>query len=137
MGNRTGQVQVLRDKCIAKYGKASNKKLEGYIQDWMDVSNQETGYLPGLDPDNNVTQLEEIVKECHQCKELDGNCTLSQLLRNMAALETLLQLLEANNNTKKADETLEFIKENYGNYYMLKEFTNRICDGKWHTELGV
>jgi len=132
----TSRARELNQKYTKKYTNASDETLHKYMQKWMDQQNAESGYLPGLNSESNVTKLAEIIKECRKCTSHNGNCSISHLLRNMAATEYMLQLLE-HNNPKKADEMLSFLEDNYGNYLLVKEFTERICDESWHKNLGV
>jgi len=132
----TKKARELHFKYTKRYSKASDAELHKYMQKWMDQQNAESEHLPGLNRECNVTKLAEIIKECGKCTSYNGNCSISHLLRNMAATEYMLQLLETN-NPKKADEMLEFLEKNYGNYLLVKEFTKRICSRSWHRQLGV
>ena len=129
------RAKMLRSQYTAKYKAYTDDDLAQAIQEWMDKENGERGYLPGLAPYCNVTHFGQIIAECKKCVTPDGGCTMSNLLRNMAATEFILQMLEENKNYKKAQEAMDLIENGYEPYIMLKEFTTRICEGAWHSPI--
>lgn len=46
----------------------------------------------------------------------------------MAALQSLLEMLEENDNTEKLEEIMEVV---YEPYVILDEFVRRSCKGSW------
>jgi len=128
------RAKEIKLKYTKKYSAASDPALQKYVQDWIDQENDKEGYLPGLSPECNVTELTQIIKECGECTSHKGTCSINHILRNMAAVEQLLQLLDTD---PVKDDILDFLEKNYDRYLMLKEYTTRICDEQWHQKLGV
>jgi len=128
------RARELKSIYTKKYQDADDETLALGIQAWMDRENGKNGYLRGLSPACNITQIAQMVGECGKCTKPEGNCFISNVLRNMAAMETLLMMIE-NKNIRKADEALEILEDGYEPYVMLHEFTRRICDGVWHSEM--
>jgi len=121
------KAKKLEIEYTTKYQKISNEELHENLQTWMNHENKKRGYLPGLSPAINITQLTSIAKECSQCISPTGHCSITNILRNMATMESFRGLLKDNLEEEHARKIWKIVNRGYGPYLMLKEFTKRIC----------
>lgn len=121
----------LKSKYIKKYQDADDETIAVSLQEWITSRNKSKGYLPGLSPRDNITQLAEIFAECGRCTKHNGTCHISHVLKNMASVSSLLEILEDNNSTGKLEEIMEVVNEGYEPYVILNEFVCRSCKGNW------
>lgn len=111
----------------------SNENLSKTIQDWVKKENKVKGYLIGLSPLCNVTEFSEIQKDCLNCNEgIPKKCRLSDILRNLAAGESIRQLLEEDKCSLRPQEAMLLVEEVYPPYTAIKEYATRNCKGQWH-----
>jgi len=120
---------------IKRYKALSNELLHEELQLWLDSENKDQGYLPGLTPQSNVSQLSQMIDECGNCTKPEGHCTIANVLRNMASVEYVLEILEKNNNEDKSKRAMTLLEKSYEPFVMLHEFTTRVCEGTWHNNL--
>ena len=127
------RVKELKSLYTDKYLNLTDEALAQEIQAWIDKENNTRGYLIGLSPRCNINKLAEIMRECGECTSPRGQCSTANMLRNMAALEHIVQMISnKDGRLSKLDEAMELIENGYGPYIMLKEFAERNCKFDWH-----
>lgn len=121
----------LKYRCDASSQKLTNLELEEKLQNWVNLENEKKGYLVGLSRKDNITKIEDLKIECAQCTKYLGHCNIAHILRNIAAVSIILELLEEDNFENKK-EAFDLVKEKYEPYTLLREYTKRNCLGQWH-----